>query len=59
MLYADTADLEQLTEMLDMGIFSGGTTNPAIMEKAGVTNYEDHIKQICKMSPGKNGRRSC
>jgi len=51
-LYADTADLEQLAEMLDMGIFSGETTNPSIMEKAGVTNYEDHIKEICKMSPG-------
>jgi len=52
MLYADTADLEQLEEMLDMGIFTGITTNPSIMEKANVVNYEDHIKQICKMSPG-------
>ena len=42
-LYADTADLEQLDEMLSLGIFSGITTNPAILEKANPENYEERI----------------
>jgi len=52
MLYADTADLEQLEEMLSLGIFSAVTTNPKIMAKARPENYEDRIRDICKMSPG-------
>jgi len=52
MLYADTADLEQLEEMLSIGIFSGVTTNQKILEKAKITRYFDHIEKICEMSPG-------
>ncbi len=51
-LYADTADLEQLEEMLSLGIFGGITTNPAILEKANPENYEERIAEICRISPG-------
>ncbi len=51
-LYADTADLKQLDEMLSIGVFTGVTTNPAIMAKANPENYEDRIKSICDISPG-------
>jgi len=52
MLYADTADLSELEEMLSIGIFDGVTTNQKILLTANPSDYEDHLKQICKMSGG-------
>lgn len=52
MLYADTADLEELKEMLDIGIFDGVTTNQKILLSANPIDYETHLLEICDMSPG-------
>ena len=51
-LYADTAYLIQLEEMLTLGIFSGITTNQKILEKANPRNYEERIEELCRISPG-------
>jgi len=45
-LYADGADLKGMIEVYNEGIVSGFTTNPTLMKKAGVKNYEEFAK-IC------------
>ena len=52
MLYADTADLEELEEMLSLGLFSGITTNQKILLKANPEDYEKRLEQLCEISPG-------
>jgi transaldolase len=37
MLYIDSADRDQLAPLLDTGLFAGVTTNPAILDRAGLT----------------------
>jgi transaldolase len=52
MLFADTADLKELEEMLGIGIFNGVTTNQKILLTANPPNYHKHLQTICDMSPG-------
>jgi transaldolase len=50
-LYADGADLNGMVEEYKKGIASGFTTNPTLMKKAGVTNYEEFAKAALKAIP--------
>jgi transaldolase len=50
-LYADGADLNGMVEEYKKGIVSGFTTNPTLMKKAGVTNYEEFAKAALKAIP--------
>lgn len=50
-LYADGADLDGMVEEYKKGIVSGFTTNPTLMKKAGVTNYEEFAKSALKAIP--------
>jgi transaldolase len=50
-LYADGADLNGMIEEYNKGIASGFTTNPTLMKKAGVKNYEDFAKAALKAIP--------
>ncbi|WP_219968281.1 transaldolase [Methanospirillum stamsii] len=43
-LFADGADLAGMIEEYKKGIVSGFTTNPTLMKKAGVHNYEEFAK---------------
>lgn len=47
-LYADGADLNAMVEAYNEGIVSGFTTNPTLMRKAGVKNYEEFAKAALK-----------
>ena len=38
--------------MSKLGVVSGVTTNPSLMAKEGITDYEDTIKQIAEIIPG-------
>jgi len=50
-LYADGADMEGMIEEYNKGIASGFTTNPTLMKKAGVKNYDEFAKAVLKAIP--------
>jgi transaldolase len=50
-LYADGADMEGMIEEYKKGITSGFTTNPTLMKKAGVKNYDEFAKAALKAIP--------
>lgn len=50
--FIDTADLDEIREANDMGVLDGVTTNPSLMAKAGVTDFEGHYRKICEMVDG-------
>jgi transaldolase len=43
-LFADGANLQEMTEAYNAGLVSGFTTNPTLMRKAGVKNYGEFAK---------------
>jgi len=49
--FADTADLEAIRELTDLGMCDGVTTNPSIIAKSGL-NFLDVIPQICSIVEG-------
>ncbi len=50
-LYADGADLNDMIGAYNEGIVSGFTTNPTLMKKAGVKNYEEFARAALKAIP--------
>jgi transaldolase len=50
-LFADGADLDGMVEEYHKGIVSGFTTNPTLMKKAGVTDYEEFAQAALKAIP--------
>ena len=49
--FIDTANLEQIREMQDLGIIDGVTTNPTLLAKEG-TDPIEQLKQICQIVEG-------
>lgn len=45
-IYADGADLESIMRLSDDPRISGFTTNPTLMRKAGVSDYENFAKEL-------------
>jgi transaldolase len=45
-LFADGADLAGMIEMASKPFISGLTTNPTLMKKAGITNYEKFAREV-------------
>lgn len=53
--FVDTADLNEIRDLNDLGILDGVTTNPSLMAKVGVQGRENvlaHYKAICEMVDG-------
>lgn len=50
-LFADGANLKDMIEGYNSGIINGFTTNPTLMRKAGITNYEEFAKNVLKAIP--------
>lgn len=50
--FIDTADLQEIREAHDMGVLDGVTTNPSLCAKVGVTDFDAHIAEICKIVDG-------
>ena len=48
-IYADGADLEKNGFFNNNPLIKGFTTNPTIMKKNGINNYEDFAKNILKI----------
>ncbi|MFX0017209.1 MAG: fructose-6-phosphate aldolase [Promethearchaeota archaeon] len=49
--FIDTANLDQIKEMQDLGIIDGVTTNPTLLSKEGAEPIEQ-LKKICKIVDG-------
>ena len=47
-IFADGASFEDMINMNANSIIKGLTTNPSLMKKAGITNYEDFAKKLKK-----------
>jgi transaldolase len=45
-LFADGADVDGILEMAELPYISGFTTNPTLMRKAGVTDYERFAREL-------------
>jgi transaldolase len=50
-LFADGADLATMLEMYRKPYIKGFTTNPTLMRKAGITNYEEFGREILRAIP--------
>lgn len=50
-IFCDGATLPALLEMYKNPRISGFTTNPTLMRKAGITNYEEFAKEVLKHIP--------
>lgn len=50
-IFADGADINGMLEMYRAGFVSGFTTNPSLMKKAGVTDYEKFALEAVKAIP--------
>ena len=49
--FIDTANLEDIKEINDMGVLAGVTTNPTLVVKEGV-DFHTRIKEICEVVSG-------
>lgn len=47
--FIDTADLNEIRSAQAMGVLDGVTTNPSLMAKAGVTDFDAHYRTICEI----------
>lgn len=50
-IFADGADKRGMLEMYKQPFISGFTTNPTLMRKAGISNYEEFAKDVLKDIP--------
>ncbi|MCH8065627.1 MAG: fructose-6-phosphate aldolase [Chloroflexi bacterium] len=51
-LFLDTANIEQIREIVRMGVLSGVTTNPTLMAKEQGISYRDRVVEICEAVDG-------
>lgn len=51
-LYADGADVREMTAARDSGLVKGFTTNPTLMRKSGVADYEKFAREALKAVGG-------
>jgi len=51
-IFLDTANIEQIRKAAKLGIVSGVTTNPTLLAKEGMPDYQAAIKEICSIIPG-------
>ena len=49
--FADTADLNEIQDLADLGMLDGVTTNPSIIAKSG-QQFLEVIPEICKLTDG-------
>src|SRR3989338_3015628 len=52
-IFADGADIKTIVEQYKSGTIQGFTTNPTLMQKNGITEYEAFAKEVLKNIPDK------
>ena len=55
--FVDTAEIDQIRELNDLGMVDGVTTNPSLIKKSG-RDIIEVTKEICAMVSGPRQRRS-
>lgn len=50
-IFADIADLDSIKKIATLDYIKGFTTNPSLMKKAGVKDYENFAKALLKIVP--------
>ncbi len=50
-LYADGADIQEMVAARRADVVNGFTTNPTLMHKAGITDYEAFARQALEAIP--------
>ncbi len=45
-IYADGADIQDMVQVYKEGVVTGFTTNPTLMKKAGVLDYEEFARKV-------------
>lgn len=50
-IFSDGADPKEIARIAGEGIVSGFTTNPTLMRKAGVTDYEEFARSVIRSVP--------
>lgn len=53
-LYADGADIASMQKLYQLPYIQGFTTNPTLMNKAGITDYEAFAKQVLEAIPDRS-----
>jgi transaldolase len=51
-IYLDTANIDEIRDAVKMGVVSGVTTNPSLMERAGRADYRQVTQEICYLVQG-------
>jgi transaldolase len=51
-IFLDTANIEQIKQGVKLGVVSGVTTNPSLVSKEGLADYEAVVKEICAIVDG-------
>lgn len=49
--FVDSADIEAITELAEIGLVDGVTTNPSIIAKSG-RDFKEVVKEICGLTEG-------
>jgi len=49
--FVDTADVQEIRALVDMGLVDGVTTNPSLVKKSG-GDFLKILQEICAMAPG-------
>jgi transaldolase len=49
--FADTADIDEIRELVSMGLVDGVTTNPSLVAKSG-RDFKQVVKEICSIVEG-------
>jgi transaldolase len=50
--FIDTANLNEISEAMDLGLIDGVTTNPSLIAKEGNVDFKQHIATICEIVKG-------
>ena len=50
-IFLDTAKLDEIREAASWGVLDGVTTNPTLMNKVGITDYEEFGRKVLSAVP--------
>lgn len=51
-IFLDTANIEEIREMAELGVIDGVTTNPSLMAQQGRTDYKNVTQEVCFLVQG-------
>jgi transaldolase len=52
LIFLDTARIDEIRKMVDLGVVDGVTTNPSLMARAGRRDYQSVTQEICSLVQG-------